>query len=96
LWENAFKYGVAENLDRAYIRIESTIVEDNLVLEISNNGGQITEGWSLASNKGIGLKNVENRLQNLFDKYDFSLRNSEDHELVIARISIPKLQIDEA
>jgi len=92
--ENAFKYGVSENLDSAYIRIESTIVEDNLVLEISNNGGQIIEGWSLESNKGIGLKNVENRLRNLFDEYEFSLRNSEDQELVIARISIPKLQIE--
>lgn len=92
--ENAFKYGVSENLDSAYIRIESTIVEGNLVLEISNNGGQIIEGWSLASNKGIGLQNVENRLRNLFDEYEFSLRNSEDQELVIARISIPKLQIE--
>ncbi len=94
--ENAFKYGVAENLDSAYIRIESTIVEDNLVLEISNNGGQLTEGWSLESNKGIGLKNVENRLRNLFDEYEFSLQNSEEQELVIARISIPKIQIEKA
>jgi len=94
--ENAFKYGVSENLNSAYIRIESTIVEGNLVLEISNNGGQIIEGWSLESNKGIGLKNVENRLRNLFDEYEFSLRNSEDQELVIARISIPKLQIEKA
>lgn len=94
--ENAFKYGVAENLDRAYIRIESTVVENNLVLEISNNGGQIAEGWSLETNKGIGLKNVENRLRSLFDEYEFNLRNSEDNELVVARISIPKLQIDEA
>jgi len=94
--ENAFKYGVSENLDSAYIRIESRIVENNLVLEISNNGRQLTKGWSLASNKGIGLKNVENRLRNLFDEYEFSLRNSEDRELVVARISIPKLQIDEA
>jgi len=93
--ENAFKYGVSENLDSAYIRIESAIEANNLVLEISNNGGQIIEGWSLESNKGIGLKNVENRLRNLFDEYEFSLRNSEDQELVIARISIPKLQTEE-
>jgi len=91
--ENAFKYGVSENLENAYIRIESTTVGDNLILEISNNGVQIEKGWSLESNKGIGLKNVENRLSNLFDKYEFSLRNSNDFELVIARISIPKLQI---
>lgn len=94
--ENAFKYGVSENIDSAYIRIESTIEEGNLVLEISNNGGQIIEGWSLAANKGIGLQNVENRLRNLFDEYEFSLRNSEDQELVIARISIPKLQMEKA
>lgn len=94
--ENAFKYGVSENIDSAYIRIESTIEEGNLVLEISNNGGQIIEGWSLAANKGIGLSNVENRLRNLCDDYEFSLRNSEDQELVIARISIPKLQMEKA
>ena len=94
--ENAFKYGVSENLDSAYIRIESTIAERNLVLEVSNNGGQIIKGWSLEANKGIGLTNVENRLRNLFEKYDFSLRNSEDQELVIARISFPKIQIEEA
>lgn len=91
--ENAFKYGVSENLDNAYIRIESTIRDNNLVLEISNNGGQLANDWSLAFNKGIGLKNVENRLRNLFDEYEFSLRNSEDQELVTARISIPKLQM---
>lgn len=94
--ENAFKYGVSENLDSAYICIESAIVEHKLVLEISNTGGKISEDWSLASNKGIGLKNVENRLGNLFDEYEFSLRNSEDEELVIASISIPKLQMGEA
>ena len=87
--ENAFKYGVSQNLDSAYIRIESTIVESNLILEISNNGGRLIEGWSLETNKGIGLKNVENRLRNLYNEYDFSLRNSDDEELVIARISIP-------
>jgi two-component sensor histidine kinase len=91
--ENAFKYGVSENLDSAYIRIESTIEEGNLVLEISNNGGQLGHGWSLASNKGIGLKNVENRLRNLFDAYEFDLRNIEEQELVNARISIPIIQL---
>lgn len=94
--ENAFKYGVSENIDSAYIRIGSTITGGNLVLEISNNGGQITEGWSLESNKGIGLNNVENRLRNLFDEYEFSLRSSKDEELVIARISIPILQMEKA
>ena len=94
--ENAFKYGVSENLDSAYIRIESTIVEGKLVLEVSNNGGQIIEDWSLEHNKGIGLRNVENRLRNLFDEYELSLRNSEDQKLVIARISIPKIQNEKA
>lgn len=94
--ENAFKYGVSENLDKAYIRIRSTIVEDKLVLEVSNNGEEITEGWLLEHNKGIGLSNVENRLRNLFDEYEFSLRNSEDLELVVARVSIPRLQIEKA
>lgn len=94
--ENAFKYGVSESLDSAYIRIESTLMEDKLVLEISNKGGKISDNWSLESNKGIGLKNVENRLGNLFDEYEFSLRNSEEEDLVIASISIPKLQMGEA
>ena len=94
--ENAFKYGVSENLDQAYIRIESSIEDNRLVLEISNNGGQLDDDWSLASSKGIGLKNVENRLRNLFDQHEFSLRNSEDQELVIARISIPKHHIEQA
>ncbi len=94
--ENAFKYGVSQNLDSAFIRIESKIEEDKLILEISNNGGKLIEGWSFESNKGIGLKNVENRLRNLFDEYEFSLQNSDNQELVIARIAIPTLQVNQA
>lgn len=94
--ENAFKYSVLENLNSAYIRIESSIVDSNLVLEVSNNGRQLMKDWSLDANKGIGLKNVENRLRNLFDEYKFGLRNSIDQELVIASISIPTHHLEKS
>lgn len=66
-------------------------MENNLVLEILNNGGKISEDWFLDFNKGIGLKNVENCLGNLFDEYEFGFWNSEDEELVIVCIFIFKL-----
>lgn len=89
--ENAFKYGVTENLDAAIIRISASIQGDKLTLEVANNGNQLPQDWDMQINKGIGLSNVQKRLAHMFDEYTFRLVNDEEHNQVVATITIPKI-----
>ncbi len=93
--ENAFKYGVSENLDNALIDIRAKSVEEMLRIEVRNNGNLLSENWEMNSNKGIGLNNVEKRLSHLFSDYSFDLSNDEKEGLVVATIDIPKIQLEQ-
>lgn len=90
--ENAFKYGVTENLNAAQIKIRAQSEENKLILSVSNNGTLLPEHWRMDSNKGIGLSNVQKRLSYMFDSYTFQLSNSPERDAVIATITIPKTE----
>lgn len=89
--ENAFKYGVTENLDDAHISISARAEGERLAIEVSNNGNQLPANWDMEANKGIGLSNVDKRLSYMFDDYSFELRNNETETEVLAIITIPKI-----
>ena len=87
--ENAFKYGVSENLEEAVIKIESRIVVDRLVIKVMNNGSPLPDNWVMEEGMGVGLTNVLKRLSHLFDQYQFDLFNQKEIEMVVAKIEIP-------
>ncbi|MFL0683967.1 MAG: sensor histidine kinase, partial [Algoriphagus aquaeductus] len=67
LAENAIKHGITKLPDGGKIKIESKIKGQKMWVELINSG-QLEENFSM----GIGLSNLEKRLQNLFpDKSSF-------------------------
>ncbi len=91
--ENAFKYGVTENLNAASIKVSAHTDGNRLIISVSNNGNQLPAGWQMDKNKGIGLSNVQKRLSYMFDSYSFTLSNSTDMDEVVAVITIPKTEL---
>ncbi len=64
LLENAFKHGVDSLLDNAFIHLELKESETKIVFSIKNN----FDSDELSKNKGIGLKNLKDRLHLLYPK----------------------------
>ena len=61
LVENAIKHGITKLPEGGIIRVDSAISSKNMKIEVTNTG-TIQGG----ENKGIGMKNIRQRLQSLF------------------------------
>ena len=75
LLENAFKHGVEKSIENSYIHIKITESNSSVHFEIKNN----IELHKLNEIKGIGLKNLKERLNLLYPKKHKLLFNSNDH-----------------
>lgn len=74
LVENAIRHGIAKKASVGIIRITSKMEHERLVLSVEDSGPGLVEG---GVSSGIGLSNIEERLNHLYDKYIFSLLSSE-------------------
>lgn len=84
LAENAIKHGINQLPDGGQILIESKLRGKLLMIEVRNSG-QLKDSFNL----GIGLNNLQKRLQKLFsDQASFVLDAASDSQ-VIAKISYP-------
>jgi len=65
-------------------------------LELTDNGGGLPEGWTLASSRGIGIRNVHNRIR-LYcgPPYGVEMANREDGPGVRVTIRIPVIEKEE-
>ncbi len=85
LVENAIKHGFPNNPKTLKVKISAKLNNENLRLEVANTG-KIAKN-SKSNGTGIGLNNVQERLEKLFpDKSSFKL--FEEDGYVIARIEI--------
>ncbi len=72
--ENSFKHGVSNNTGKPFIHIQIDITESEFNMHVANSYGcQTKESYS----EGIGLKNVERRLEILY-KEQYTLRISKN------------------
>lgn len=86
LIENAIKHGVSKLPEGGFIKLETRVNEDLLILTITNSG-QIT---NVKSDSGFGVVNTKQRLHLLFgDLASFTLKNK-DESTVITQVVIPK------
>ncbi len=85
LVENAFKYGVTNNINDAYIKISGLVCDEQFCIKIYNKGNILKEPLK----EGIGLKNTRSRLAMSYTVYHFSLNNTDDLSGVVATIKIP-------
>jgi LytS/YehU family sensor histidine kinase len=85
LVENAIKHGMRSDGKALEISIAADIREDKLVLEVANSG-RLKNG---TNGIGIGLRNVRERLANLYGKEGVFMLE-EEAGFVRARIEIPR------
>lgn len=90
LVENAIKHGISKKKEGGRIEIRAVIENNALILEVSNTGAGIDqENLAVKRLQGVGLSNVENRLQSHFgQKAFFSIENSQERGTT-AKILMP-------
>jgi LytS/YehU family sensor histidine kinase len=85
--ENSFKHGASQILSRPWIKLTLEVKSDHLYFELSNS--KPNEIPELNAKKGIGLKNVEKRLQLLYpESHELTIMNEETRFTVILKVPL--------
>lgn len=88
LVENSVKHGVSATVSGGEVHVIVDLVDDQLVIEVSNTGTWQPASTDRRENNGIGLPNVRRRLRLLYgERAQLHLR--EENNTIIARIQIP-------
>lgn len=73
--ENSFKHGVNNNIDAGWVEVNLTVNKDDLVFTVANNKPK--KPRPIEGGHGIGLKNVQRRLQLLYpDKHSLVIEDT--------------------
>lgn len=89
--ENSVKYAIASSKDGGEITLSAEKIGQQLKIEIIDNGPGLQQ-QSGKERKGVGIKNVQERLQFMYpDRHSFSLENFAPKGLCV-RIVIPYLK----
>ena len=92
LIENCFKHGTSKILEQPWISLQVTIQEREMQMKLLN--AKINEPKNEGQLLGIGIRNVEKRLNLLYpDKHQFLITN--DNEIFIVNLKIELEQIKE-
>lgn len=86
--ENAFKHGPSAGIETSWIRITLNVTDDKLWIRVENSK---TEGMpnGLSVGKGIGLVNVQRRLNLLYpDRFDLATKKGNDQYAVDLKLTI--------
>ncbi|MCH4824246.1 histidine kinase [Gramella lutea] len=89
--ENSIKHGYS--YDHTDLNILVSIYEEGkmLVIKVENDGEPVSETHAELMKKGVGLKNIDDRLRNLYkEDYFFEIRNKEDNSGVETIIKVPE------
>jgi two-component system, LytTR family, sensor kinase len=89
--ENSIKHGYS--YDHTDLNILVSVYQEDkmLVIKVENDGAKISLTHNQLMNKGLGLKNINDRLANLYkDNYFFEIRNKDDNSGVETIIKIPE------
>jgi LytS/YehU family sensor histidine kinase len=84
--ENSIKHGVSQLTDLSDIVIRSSIKAQNLQISIEN---QFDPSYSAKKGTGIGIKNIRNRLVNLYDKVDLLEIEKQENKFIV-KLTIPQ------
>lgn len=66
LVENALRHGIARRPGPAVLEVTAAIVDGVLRLDVADDGAGLMPGFSLERHAGTGLRNISNRLQQLY------------------------------
>jgi two-component system LytT family sensor kinase len=96
LVENSIKHGLARKVGQGRILIRSHRERAHTIIEVVDDGlGMPEEGLEYAMRGGIGLRNVNERLQVIYGK-NYQLKiDSQAGQGTVARVEIPELLVQE-
>jgi len=87
LVENAIRHGIAPNARPGRIAVSAERENDELVLQVLDNGDGLPPERLMALNRGVGLDNTRARLSHLYpDHFEFSFSNLDRGFCVTIRI----------
>jgi two-component system LytT family sensor kinase len=90
LVENSFKHGIANSLKQGWIRVDVSRQEDNFSIKIENSVEENPPSAAM-KNGGIGLNNVQKRLELIYpDAHEFKIISAPHSYLVVLKIPIPQ------
>ncbi len=90
--ENAFKHGTSDTLDAVWVDINVVVQDQNLSLSVKNSNGKGDDQKEFEYQQGIGLKNVNRRLELLYeDHYNLSIEDDGKSYSVSLEIELDQL-----
>lgn len=90
--ENAFKHGTSDTIDDVWVKINVVVRNQTLSLSVKNSNGKGAENEEFDYQKGIGLKNVNRRLELLYNGfYKLDVEDDGDSYSVSLEIQLDKL-----
>ncbi|WP_439339246.1 sensor histidine kinase [Thalassobellus citreus] len=88
IFENAIKHGYSQKNLKLKIVLSVKKINDKLLIIVENNGKPFPGTFNENLKKGLGLKNIHDRLQMLFkDNFSFNITN--ENKYVIVKIMLP-------
>jgi sensor histidine kinase YesM len=87
--ENAIKHGVAPSKEPVHIRIKAAVEAGDLCIDVENGIAQEVTMTRFGSS-GVGLKNIERRLEAVYGRRA-SLTSEQHSDRYVARICIPEI-----
>jgi two-component sensor histidine kinase len=96
LVENAIRHGIAPRIEPGRVEISATSGADDrfLHLEVRDDGPGVNRDNQARTRKGVGLANIQSRLEQLYDgEHRFELENHPEGGVVV-RISLPFRRAD--
>jgi two-component system LytT family sensor kinase len=98
LVENAIRHGIATRIEPGRVEISAARGADNqfLNLEVRDNGPGVERDQQGGTRKGVGLSNIQSRLEQLYhNDHRFALENHPRGGAIV-RISLPLRGVDRA
>jgi LytS/YehU family sensor histidine kinase len=85
LFENTIKHAVYEALDKVTLNLSAKIKNDFMEITVENNFDGNISG---KSGTGIGLTNIKNRLELIYNRHDLLEIKKDNHQFVV-KLYIP-------
>jgi two-component system LytT family sensor kinase len=80
LIENAIRHGTSKLTAAGTIEVSAWRSGERLHLRVRDNGPGLPRGWTLGRHIGIGLRNTQARLEQLYGKGEYSLEVAPDED----------------
>ena len=91
LIENCFKHGTSKMLDQPWINIQADLKENILIVKLMNSRPEYVASES--SHSGIGLSNLQKRLEFIYPgKYDLKILPENDIFVVVLKLELSMIR----